>query len=274
MTVDGLLQVKEWALAEGSQITIHMGEHTEERETSIDRWGIGAFHKGEEIGFLGPDVVAAHCVMLDEAELEIVARTGTQVSYNPVSNAYLGNGIAPITRMLELGIDVSLAARRQEDEVERRGLLLGDVAALEHALAARLHGDLVEQRHGLAREREQRRAVGAIERGDERARGLLGIGGADDVEIRDDAQAGDGLDRLVRRAVLADADAVVREDVDDGQVAERREADARGGSSRRRRGTSRRSGGRCRARRCRSGSSTCRARGCRSGCCGPCGARA
>ena len=77
--------------------------------TAIDRWGVGAFHKGEEIGFLGPDVVAAHCVKLDEAELEIVARTGTQVSYNPVSNAYLGDGIAPITRMLELGIDVSLA---------------------------------------------------------------------------------------------------------------------------------------------------------------------
>jgi len=109
MTVDGLIQVKEWALAEGSQITIHMGEHTEERETSIDRWGVGAFAKGEEIGFLGPEVVAAHCVKLDEAELEIVARTGTQVSFNPVSNAYLGNGIAPITRMLELGIDVSLA---------------------------------------------------------------------------------------------------------------------------------------------------------------------
>jgi 5-methylthioadenosine/S-adenosylhomocysteine deaminase len=77
--------------------------------TAIDRWGIGAFHKGEEIGFLGPDVVAAHCVKLDEAELEIVARTGTQVSHNPVSNAYLGAGIAPIPRMLELGIDVSLA---------------------------------------------------------------------------------------------------------------------------------------------------------------------
>jgi 5-methylthioadenosine/S-adenosylhomocysteine deaminase len=109
MTVDGLLQVKEWAAAEGSQITIHMGEYDEERVTAIDRWGVGAFHKGEEIGFLGPDVVAAHCVKLDEAELEIVARTGTQVSFNPVSNAYLGAGIAPIPRMLELGIDVSLA---------------------------------------------------------------------------------------------------------------------------------------------------------------------
>lgn len=109
MTVDGLVRVREYAEAEGSQITIHMGEYTEERETAIDRWGVGAFAKGEEIGFLGPKVVAAHCVKLDEAELEIVARTGTQVSHNPVSNAYLGSGFAPIVQMLELGIDVSLA---------------------------------------------------------------------------------------------------------------------------------------------------------------------
>jgi 5-methylthioadenosine/S-adenosylhomocysteine deaminase len=136
MTVDGLLQVKEWAYSEGSQITIHMGEHTEERETSIDRWGMSAFAKGEEIGFLGPDVVAAHCVKLDEAELEIVARTGTQVSYNPVSNAYLGNGIAPIVRMLELGIDVSLATdggacSNTEDMLEalKFGVLMQKAAA-------------------------------------------------------------------------------------------------------------------------------------------------
>jgi 5-methylthioadenosine/S-adenosylhomocysteine deaminase len=136
MTVDGLLQVKEWASTEGSQITIHMGEHTEERETSIDRWGMSAFAKGEEIGFLGPDVVAAHCVKLDESELEIVARTGTQVSYNPASNAYLGNGIAPIVRMLELGIDVSLATdggacSNTEDMLEalKWGVLMQKAAA-------------------------------------------------------------------------------------------------------------------------------------------------
>jgi len=87
-----------------------MGEYTEEREVCIDRWGVGAFHKAEEIGFLGPQVVAAHCCKLDQAELEIVARTGTQVSFNPVSNAYLGNGFPPIVRMLEMGIDVSLAS--------------------------------------------------------------------------------------------------------------------------------------------------------------------
>src|SRR6476659_5331089 len=110
MTVGGLIRVKEYALSEGCQITIHMGEHTEERETSIDRWGIGAFQKGEEIGFLGPQVVAAHCVKLDRDDLEVIARTGTQVSYNPVSNMYLGNGFAPVLDMFELGIDVSLAS--------------------------------------------------------------------------------------------------------------------------------------------------------------------
>ena len=55
-------------------------------------------------------MVAAHCVKLDRDDLEVIARTGTQVSYNPVSNMYLGNGFAPVLDMFELGIDVSLAS--------------------------------------------------------------------------------------------------------------------------------------------------------------------
>jgi 5-methylthioadenosine/S-adenosylhomocysteine deaminase len=109
MTVDGLIRIAEYAEAEGSQITIHMGEYTDERAVCVERWGMGAFAKGEEIGFLSPRVVAAHCVKLDRPELEIMARTGAHVSYNPVSNAYLGNGIAPVVEMMELGVQVGLA---------------------------------------------------------------------------------------------------------------------------------------------------------------------
>lgn len=109
MTADGLVAVKEYALAEGSQITIHIGEYAEERQLSIDRWGRGAFAVAEDIGFLGPEVVAVHCVQVNHEEREIIARTGTQVSYNPVSNSYLGSGVAPVIEMLDLGIDVSLA---------------------------------------------------------------------------------------------------------------------------------------------------------------------
>lgn len=109
MTTQGLQRVKEFARSENMQITIHMGEHTEEREQAVDRFGMGVFAKAEEIGFLGPDVVAAHCVKVDADELDIMARTGMQVSYNPVSNFYLGNGTAPVLQMLNKGVDVSLA---------------------------------------------------------------------------------------------------------------------------------------------------------------------
>jgi 5-methylthioadenosine/S-adenosylhomocysteine deaminase len=109
MTIDGLLRVVEYAETEGTQITMHMGEYSDEREISIERWGVSTFAKAEEIGYLSPRVVAAHCVKLDREEIEIMARTGAHVSYNPVSNAYLGNGIAPIVEMLETGVAVALA---------------------------------------------------------------------------------------------------------------------------------------------------------------------
>jgi 5-methylthioadenosine/S-adenosylhomocysteine deaminase len=109
MTLDGLLRVVDYAETEGTQITMHMGEYSDEREASIERWGVGTFHKAEEVGYLSPRVVAAHCVKLDREEIEIMARTGAHVSYNPVSNAYLGNGIAPVVEMLETGVSVALA---------------------------------------------------------------------------------------------------------------------------------------------------------------------
>ena len=61
------------------------------------------------MGFLGPNVVAAHSVLVDDEEIDILARTGTKVSYNPVSNAYCGVGITPVISMLEAGVGVSLA---------------------------------------------------------------------------------------------------------------------------------------------------------------------
>ena len=64
-------------------------------------------------------------------------------------------------------------------------------------------------RDGLAAEHQRGRAVvgdGRLPRGD----GLVGVGRADDLQLRDGPQRGELLDRLVCRAVLADADGVVR----------------------------------------------------------------
>ena len=96
--------------AEGCQITIHMGEHTEERETAIDRWGIGAFQKGEEIGFLGPEVVAAHCVKLDRRRPRgHRPHRARRSRTTPSATATSATASRRCSSMLEMGIDVSLA---------------------------------------------------------------------------------------------------------------------------------------------------------------------
>lgn len=109
MTLKGLERVAEYAAAQGCQVTVHLAEYAEEPREGTLRWGASTLVKLEEIGFLSPQLVAAHSTLVSPEEMDILARTGTQVSYNPVSNCYCGLGIAPIVPMLELGIDVSLA---------------------------------------------------------------------------------------------------------------------------------------------------------------------
>jgi len=64
----------------------------------------------DSLGLSGPHVVLAHCVHLDTAEFETLAKTRTNVAHCPSSNLKLGSGIAEITRMLDAGISVSLGA--------------------------------------------------------------------------------------------------------------------------------------------------------------------
>ncbi len=63
-----------------------------------------------ECGLAAPHVVLAHCVHLNNSEMEILSRTGTHVAHCPSSNLKLGSGFAPIVEMLNRGISVSLGA--------------------------------------------------------------------------------------------------------------------------------------------------------------------
>jgi 5-methylthioadenosine/S-adenosylhomocysteine deaminase len=89
-------------------ILIHLAET--EDEVSIVR----AAHKMtptawlDSIGFLGPDVVAAHGVWLTDDDIAIVKRTGTKISHNPESNMKLASGVAPVPKYLAAGVTVSL----------------------------------------------------------------------------------------------------------------------------------------------------------------------
>jgi len=90
------------------RIHTHASENRREIETVRDDTGMRNVRWLDEVGLTGEDVVLAHCVWTDEAERELLAETGTHVTYCPSSNMKLASGTAPIGDYLGRGINVAL----------------------------------------------------------------------------------------------------------------------------------------------------------------------
>jgi 5-methylthioadenosine/S-adenosylhomocysteine deaminase len=119
----------------GLRMSLHTDEVPFDSDESLRRFGQRTVPFLERIGFLGPDVLHAHCVQLTNEDCQILARHGACVSYNPVSNMYLGSGVPPIPHLLDLGVTVSLgadgaASNNSQDMLEalKIGALLPKVA--------------------------------------------------------------------------------------------------------------------------------------------------
>lgn len=99
-------------LAQQHQVMVHTHASENKNECAIveEATGLRNVTYLDSVGLTGSHAVFAHCVHLDEQELEILARTRTNVAHCPSSNLKLGSGIAPITTLLEQGISVSLGA--------------------------------------------------------------------------------------------------------------------------------------------------------------------
>ena len=105
---DLLIKVRELADEYNMGIHIHVSETEKEINDSLDEKGLKPFEYLEKIGFLGPDVVAAHCVWLSDEEIEIIKKHDVKVSHNPCSNMKLASGIAPVSKLIENDICVSI----------------------------------------------------------------------------------------------------------------------------------------------------------------------
>lgn len=89
-------------------ILIHLSETKTENDASLAKHGMTPTAYLEKIGFLGPDVLAAHCVWVDAADIAILAKHEVGCSHNPSSNMKLGSGAAPVVDMLAAGVRVGL----------------------------------------------------------------------------------------------------------------------------------------------------------------------
>lgn len=111
----------------------HLAETLDEERFCLERYGCRPVRLLADLDFLGSDVYLAHCVHLNDEEIELLAKTRTGVSHNPSSNLRLGSGIAPIRKLLDAGVRVGLGVDGSSSN--DGGNLLGE--ARQALLAAR-----------------------------------------------------------------------------------------------------------------------------------------
>jgi cytosine/adenosine deaminase-related metal-dependent hydrolase len=87
----------------------HLAETKDEDEFCQETFGLRPLNYMEKVGWLGDDVWFAHCVHLNEKEINLLAKTGTGVAHCPVSNQKLASGAANIPYMLKKKVPVGLA---------------------------------------------------------------------------------------------------------------------------------------------------------------------
>ena len=103
-----LIHVRELAKRYGVPITIHTSEGLEDVYHNYERYGKRTVERLYETGLLAGNVVLAHCVHVNEEELKLIKRSGAKVAHNPMSNMLNAVGVAPVARMLLMGIPVGL----------------------------------------------------------------------------------------------------------------------------------------------------------------------
>jgi 5-methylthioadenosine/S-adenosylhomocysteine deaminase len=107
-TVELLEACTELALEFDVPLHIHVAETAQEVEDHRAEHGVLMVPWLEEQGVLAAKVTAAHCVHLDEREMYTLHEYGVGVAHNPTSNLKLASGVAPVVRLLEIGIDVGI----------------------------------------------------------------------------------------------------------------------------------------------------------------------
>lgn len=92
----------------GGRMQLHLSETRKEQAECIAKYGRTPARWFADLGTFDSPASAAHCVWVTEEDMELMRNKGVSVIHNPTSNMKLGSGFAPVPRMLELGLNVTL----------------------------------------------------------------------------------------------------------------------------------------------------------------------
>ena len=117
---------------------IHLSETLLEVQQLRDRHGMPGVPYIRKHGLFDAKVLAAHCVHVDDGEMRALKNVNAGVAHNPSSNLKLAAGIAPVTRMLELGVNVGIGT---DGAASNNDLDMFEETRLAALLAKGSHGD-------------------------------------------------------------------------------------------------------------------------------------
>jgi 5-methylthioadenosine/S-adenosylhomocysteine deaminase len=143
---EALRAAHDLAVKMNAPLLIHVAETQQERDDAIAKRGMTPVQTLEKLGVLDGRVVAAHCIWVNDDDLEILKRKGTGVAHCPSSNMKLASGIAPVTKMLKLGINVGIGTDGFAGSNDSADLIL------EMNLAAKLQKVATMDPHSLPAE--------------------------------------------------------------------------------------------------------------------------
>jgi 5-methylthioadenosine/S-adenosylhomocysteine deaminase len=86
----------------------HLSETNLEVENMRNEHGMPVIPYVKKQGLFEAKVLAAHCVHVDEGEMRTMLHAGAGVAHNPSSNLKLASGVAPIKKMLDIGLNVGI----------------------------------------------------------------------------------------------------------------------------------------------------------------------
>ena len=131
VSLDGLRGARELAADAGTPWCLHLCEGTADARLFAESGtSMGVPDWLDAVGLLGPDLLAAHAVVIDDRDARLLARHDTKVAHVPLSNAKLAQGTAPIASLHGRGVTVGLG--NDNGNLSERSIL----AQARHALLA------------------------------------------------------------------------------------------------------------------------------------------
>ncbi len=109
LSTENLRKAADLARSNRVPILIHLAEAPFESELSRTKYAASPVSYLERIGVLGPEVVSAHSIWVDAADIATLVRRGVGCIHNPSSNMKLASGVMPVVDFLAAGGLVGLA---------------------------------------------------------------------------------------------------------------------------------------------------------------------